>query len=263
MAENMANYTRRETLYATARTLDPADPAPLRYLGELYRHQTGDWDKARVTFQAILDMPRRSAVARGRAARPRQDDDPRRRVPEGPAPDGAVRRRVSAAADLSQSRRLLALGRRPREGRRVHEEGARARSRGAVQRRVRGGVRGRRRRRARARRRSKVAQAHEDLLCASYNLAAIYAQLGERNKALALLKRHFYEYERYDAVRSKEMMEARVDAVFASIVEGPRVRVAHRERGRQAADAARRHVTDGAGPTIRCSRRSRAPRPGS
>ena len=67
----------------------------------------------------------------------------------------------------------------------------------------------------------KVAAKNEGLMCASYNLAAIYAQLGQRNKALALLKRHFFEYEKYDAVRSKEMMEARVDAVFASIVKDP------------------------------------------
>ena len=67
----------------------------------------------------------------------------------------------------------------------------------------------------------KVAQEHQDLMCASYNLAAIYAQLGQRERALALLKRHFFEYERYDSVRSKEMMEARVDAVFASIAHDP------------------------------------------
>jgi hypothetical protein len=54
-------------------------------------------------------------------------------------------------------------------------------------------------------------------MSASYNIAAIYAQLGERDKALAFLKRHFYEYERYDAVREKEMMEARVDAVFVTL----------------------------------------------
>ena len=57
MAENMENYPGAEKLYAKARQMDPADPAPLRYLGELYRHQTGDWDKARVAFDAILDMP--------------------------------------------------------------------------------------------------------------------------------------------------------------------------------------------------------------
>ena len=32
-----------------------------------------------------------------------------------------------------------------------------------------------------------------------------------------MLRRHFYEYERYQGVREKEMMEARVDAVFDSI----------------------------------------------
>ena len=36
-----------------------------------------------------------------------------------------------------------------------------------------------------------------------------------------MLKRHFFEYERYQAVRSKEMMEARVDAVFASLKQDP------------------------------------------
>ena len=52
---------------------------------------------------------------------------------------------------------------------------------------------------------------------ASYNLAAIYAQTGHRREALALLQRHFFHYERYQAVRAKEMMEARVDAVFDSL----------------------------------------------
>ena len=54
-------------------------------------------------------------------------------------------------------------------------------------------------------------------MSASYNLAAIYAQAGQKDKALDLLKRHFFAYERYQSVRSKEMMEARVDAVFASL----------------------------------------------
>ena len=57
---------------------------------------------------------------------------------------------------------------------------------------------------------------------ASYNLAAIYAQSGRKEEALALLKRHFFQYERYKSVRSKEMMEARVDAVFASLKQDKR-----------------------------------------
>ena len=39
----------------------------------------------------------------------------------------------------------------------------------------------------------------------------------EKEKALQFLRRHFYQYERYNSVRAKEMMEARVDAVFNSI----------------------------------------------
>lgn len=63
----------------------------------------------------------------------------------------------------------------------------------------------------------KIAMKNVNLLPASYNIAAIFAQAGQRDKALAYLKRHFYSYERFHAVREKEMMEARVDAVFNSL----------------------------------------------
>ncbi len=67
----------------------------------------------------------------------------------------------------------------------------------------------------------KIARANRALLPASYNLAAVYAQTGNRDQALALLRRHFFQYERYRSVRAKEMMEARVDAVFDSLREDP------------------------------------------
>jgi len=56
-AEMNEKYEEAERLYSEARGMDPADPAPLRYLGELYRYHLGDWDKAHQTFQAILNMP--------------------------------------------------------------------------------------------------------------------------------------------------------------------------------------------------------------
>ncbi|HXM36885.1 MAG TPA: tetratricopeptide repeat protein, partial [Pyrinomonadaceae bacterium] len=56
-AELNGRYILAERLYARARLMDPADPAPLRYLGELYRHHIGDWDKARTTFETLLNMP--------------------------------------------------------------------------------------------------------------------------------------------------------------------------------------------------------------
>src|ERR1700722_16535679 len=67
----------------------------------------------------------------------------------------------------------------------------------------------------------KIAQENESLLPASYNLAAIYAQTCQREKAFSLLERHFFEDERYEAVRSKEMMEATGEAVFVSLKADP------------------------------------------
>src|SRR5262249_18108259 len=65
----------------------------------------------------------------------------------------------------------------------------------------------------------KIANENEALLPPSHNLAAIYAQMRQKQKALDLLKRHFFQYERYAAVRTQEMTEARVDEVFASLRE--------------------------------------------
>src|SRR5207237_3514347 len=56
IAEMNAQYVLASNLYAKAHRMDPADPTPLRYLGENYRHNIGDWAKARTTFKAILAM---------------------------------------------------------------------------------------------------------------------------------------------------------------------------------------------------------------
>jgi tetratricopeptide (TPR) repeat protein len=220
MAENMADYPRAEQFYAKARAMDPADPAPLRYLGELYRHQTGDWDKAQQIFETILNMPAdplsRAVALHGIG---------KMTIHNGEFLKGLHLMEQSASVfPLALTYRNLAVY--------WHSEGDRAKADEYT-------------RKALAldpdepfnvvfaaaflagdspvdaAKVLKVAQEHQDLLCASYNLAAIYAQLGQRDRALALLKRHFFEYERYDSVRSKEMMEARVDAVFASIAHDP------------------------------------------
>jgi tetratricopeptide (TPR) repeat protein len=220
MAENMADYTGAEKQYARARQIDPADPAPLRYLGELYRHQTGDWDKARGTFEAILKMPAdplsRAVALHGLG---------KMTIHDGEFLKGLHLMEDSAKVfPLALTYRNLAVY--------WHSEGDRVKADAYTRQALaldpeepfnlvfaaaflagNGGAHGEQA--------LKVARANEDLMCASYNLAAIYAQLGQKNKALALLKRHFFEYEKYDAVRSKEMMEARVDAVFASIVNDP------------------------------------------
>jgi tetratricopeptide (TPR) repeat protein len=217
-AEMDEKYEEAGRLYAEARGMDPADPAPLRYLGELYRHHIGDWDKARQTFEAILAMPAdplsRAVAMHGLGKMTIHDgeflkglhlmEDSVREYPlalayrnlavywnsEGDNAKADYYTREATKLDPTDPYNLVfAAAFLAGNG---HGDEA-----------------------------LKIATENETLLPASYNLAAIYAQLGQKQKALDLLKRHFFEYERYGAVRSKEMMEARVDAVFASLREDP------------------------------------------
>jgi tetratricopeptide (TPR) repeat protein len=219
-AENSARYAEAEKLYAAAQQMDPQDPTPLRYLGELHRHHTGDWERARATFEKILAMPAdplsRAIALHGLGKMTIHDGKFKeglrlmeRSVEEFPTPlayrNLAVywnSERETARAE-SYVKRALELD--PTDAyNQVFAAAFNADKGGAL-----------------AAEALRTARAHEKLLSASYNLAAIYAQAGQREKALRLLKRHFYEYESTDAVRAKEMMEARVDAVFTSLMKDP------------------------------------------
>src|SRR5712671_2913583 len=217
-AENAANYTAAQKLYTAAHQIDPNDPTPLRYLGELYRHHTGEWDKARLTFDQVLAMPAdplsRAVALHGLGKMTIHEgeflkglhlmEDSVREYPlalayrnlavywnsEGDSVKADYYTREATKLDPTDAYNLVfAAAFLAGNG---HGDEA-----------------------------LKIAKDNEAILCASYNLAAIYAQLGQKDKALSLLKRHFFEYERYQQVRSKEMMEARVDAVFASLYKDP------------------------------------------
>jgi len=190
----------------------------LRYLGELYRHDIGDWAKARDAFDAILKMPAdplsRAVALHGLG---------KMTVHEGAFKEGlALMEKSVQAYPLPLAYRNLAVY--------WNSEGDAEKTNHYVQKAldldptdpynivfaaVFKAASGH------GEEALKIARENEALLPASYNLAAIYAQAGQKEKALALLKRHFFEYERYQAVRSKEMMEARVDFVFASLREDP------------------------------------------
>jgi tetratricopeptide (TPR) repeat protein len=217
-AETNARYREAEKFYSLAHRMDPADPAPLRYLGELYRHDTGEWDKARATFDAILKMPAdplsRAVALHGLG---------KMTIHEGEFKKGLALMEASvetyplalgyrnlvvywnSEGDLAKTEYYIkkALAVDPKDSYNLVFAAAfmAASGRGAEA--------------------LKIARENEALLPASYNLAAIYAQAGKRTKALTLLKRHFFQYERYQAVRSKEMMEARVDGVFLSLRQDP------------------------------------------
>ena len=218
MAENDAKYTLAQKYYTAAHGLDPNDPTPLRYLGELYRHHTGEWDKARVTFNQILAMPAdplsRAVALHGLGKMTIHEGDFKKGLGLMEAstqefPLALAYRNLAVywnsegdkvKAD-QYTRQALALD--PKEPFNLIFAAAFMAGNGHGDEAL------------------KIAKENEAILCASYNLAAIYAQLGQKDKALALLKRHFFEYERYQQVRSKEMMEARVDAVFASLYKDP------------------------------------------
>jgi tetratricopeptide (TPR) repeat protein len=217
-AENAADYVAAEKFYREAHQIDPADPAPLRYLGELYRHHIGDWSKARETFNSILAMPAdpmsRAVALHGLG---------KMTIHEGDFKKGLELMEASVREyPLALAYRNLAVY--------WNSEGDKAKTDFYTQQALQLEPRdpynlvfaaafmagnGHRDEAL------KIARENETLLPASYNLAAIYAQAGQKEKALALLQRHFFEYERYQEVRSKEMMEARVDAVFASLINDP------------------------------------------
>jgi tetratricopeptide (TPR) repeat protein len=217
-AELRGKYVDAGRLYEAAHRMDPADAVPLRYLGELYRHHTGEWEKARSAFNEILDMPAdpfsRAVALHGLG---------KMTIHEGDFAKGLALMESSVKEfPLALAYRNLAVY--------WNSEGNAAKTAQYVQKALAvdptdpynlvfaaafmaGNGHGDEA--------LKIARENEALLHASYNLAAIYAQTGQREKALALLQRHFFEYERYAAVRSKEMMEARVDAVFASLRDDP------------------------------------------
>jgi tetratricopeptide (TPR) repeat protein len=214
-AENAARFPEAERLYTAASQLDPADPVPLRFLGELYRHHIGDWAKARQVFDSLLAMPAdpmsRAVALHGLGKMTIHEGDFKKGLSLMEAstrefPLALAYRNLAvywnSEGDVAQADKYTkeALKLDPMDPYNLIFAAAFMAGNGHGEEAL------------------KIARENEKLLPASYNLAAIYAQTGQKQKALELLKRHFFTYERYEAVRSKEMMEARVDAVFASII---------------------------------------------
>ena len=214
IAENNARYVLAEKLYNQAHQMDPADPAPLRYLGENYRHNIGDWARARTTFEAILAMnadPLSRAVAlHGLGKMTIHDGEFKKGLSlmEQSAEEFPLALTYRNLAVYWNSEHDMAKGSEytqkaldldPKDPYNLVFAAVFMSNAG------------------RGAEALKIARENVSLLPASYNLAGIYAQNGQPKKALELLRRHFFQYERFHAVREKEMMEARVDAVFDSL----------------------------------------------
>lgn len=214
IAENAGRYVAADRLYTKAHLMDPADPTPLRFMAENYRHNIGDWAKARTTFETILNMPSdslsRSVALHGLGKMTIHDGQFKKGL--------ALMEQAVAEFPLALAYRNLAVYWNsegdPVKGNEYTQQALALDPKdpyNLVFAAVFMAANGRKEEAL------KIARENVNLMPASYNLAAIYAQNGQRDKALSLLRRHFFQYERYQAVREKEMMEARVDAVFDSI----------------------------------------------
>jgi len=214
IAENKAHYILADKLYAQARRLDPADPTPLRYLGELHRHHIGDWEKAKTEFHEILvlqaDPLSRAVALHGLGKITIHEGEFKKGLglmeqSVETYPLALAYRNIAvywnSEDDLAKGSYYtqLAFDLDPEDPYNHVFAAVFMAASGKKDEAL------------------KIAVKNANLLPASYNLAAIFAQAGQRDKALAYLKRHFYSYERFHAVREKEMMEARVDAVFDSL----------------------------------------------
>jgi len=214
IAENAGRYIAADRLYTRAHLMDPADPTPLRFMGENYRHNIGDWAKARTTFETILNMPAdplsRSVALHGLGKMTIHDGEFKKGL--------ALMEQAVAEYPLALAYRNLAVYWNsegdPVKGNEYTQQALALDPKdpyNLVFAAVFMAANGKKDEALR------IARENVNLMPASYNLAAIYAQNGQCDKALSLLRRHFFQYERYQAVREKEMMEARVDAVFDSI----------------------------------------------
>ena len=214
VAELNAKYVLANKLYMRAHLMDPADPTPLRFLGENYRHNIGAWDKARQVFNQILDMPAdplsRSVALHGLGKMTIHDGEFKKGL--------ALMERAVEEYPLALAYRNLAVywnsEGNPVKGNEYTEKALALDPHDPYNRVFAAVFMAANGKKDEA---LKIARANINLMPASYNLAAVFAQNGKRDQALQLLRRHFYQYERYQSVRAKEMMEARVDAVFESI----------------------------------------------
>ena len=209
--ENAGRYENARESYALAAGLDISDPIPLVYLGELYRHHLGQWDEAKKVFVRALELDSddyASAIALHGIGK--------MTIWGGDSKKGlklftkSIARRPTALC----YRNLAVYWNTEGEAGKAFDYATKAydldRSDSynqvffSVYLHMNGQP---------ERAKALMAKAEFDPSMA-YNYACYFAIQGERDLVLKYLKKHFYEYESCDAVRSFEMAEARMDAFF-------------------------------------------------
>ena len=213
-AENSAHYGEAEGLYALAHRMNPADPTPLRYLGEVYGHLIGDWAGARA-FHAIQAMPDDRAIA--------LHGNGKMTIHEGEFKKG-----LASASRNSRSQLFPRLSRYRDLAVYWNSEGDRVKTKDYVAQNARVGTsrclqpvfaarfmatNGR------GEEALKIAHEKEGMLLASYNLAAIDAQLGQREP---FYQATFLPIRALRILPAPKMMEdPLVDVLVATLMRDP------------------------------------------
>jgi len=207
--------------YALAAGLDPSDPIPLIYLGEIYRHHLGRWDDARKAFRRVLELDNNDyavAIALhgiGKMTIWGGDNEKGLALIEAsvkrcPTP---LAYRNLAVFWNTEGETIRAMGYATRAydldphdpynqlfyAIHLHRAG-------------------------RADEAKKLAEAAQFDKSHHYNLACWNALHGRRDLVMKHLRAHFSEYERYDEVRRFEMAEARMDILFKAYYNDPEFR---------------------------------------
>ncbi|MCI0650742.1 MAG: tetratricopeptide repeat protein [Planctomycetes bacterium] len=224
------DYAGALAAFEKAHALDPQDPVPLRYLGEVHRHHTGEWATARACFDALLALEHADPYSRAIALH-------------------GLGKMTIHAGDFAAGLELFEKSLRECPTQLAYRnlavywnsEGEIEKARGYVRNAValdpadpytrvfeavyiaHDGDKER-----------ALAQVRETRFDPSmyYNIACIHSVLGDKDAAIDALRKHFYEYETNDQVRAKEMIEARSDRNFRWLFEDPEFRAATELAGR-------------------------------
>jgi tetratricopeptide (TPR) repeat protein len=217
-AELDEKFEKALDCYAIAAGLDPKDSLPLVYLGEVYRHHLGRWEDAKATFKRVLELNNDdfcTAVALhglGKMTIWEGDNEGGLKLF-----DQSIQRHPTALC----YRNLAVFWNTEKEFKKAFDYATKAYELDphdgynqvfyAIYLLLAG----------------KKKEA-DDLInkadfdvSMSYNFACYYAAQGKRDLVMKYLHKHFYEYERFDDVRGKEMAEARMDIHFEKYKNDP------------------------------------------
>ncbi len=216
--ENAGRYERARDSYALAAGLDANDAVPMMYLGELYRHHLGDWNEAKKCMRRVVELD-----SNDRAVAIALHGLGKMTIWSGDNQAGLdlFRRSLECLPTALCYRNLAVYWNTEGDAKKAYDYAQKAYELNrhdaynqvffSVYLLLNG-------QQNKAR---QLMDSTEFDPSMSYNLACYHAVKGNRDKVMHHLKRHFQEYERYDAVRSFEMAEARMDGFFVRWYEDP------------------------------------------